>query len=197
MAACNDLLLPQQGEKPLIIQGYKYIKSRIPIGRVGHDGKRVKDIQEIDSGVAEDLDPWHFKKLELKRSRFKGGDRDQDDTTKTFACFALQPRVPHSSLCFTVLATINTASATMTKVWLQWGKLLVHSRISHPSSSRLLDVLLDWNENRERKTLYTVGNTMRSSPSSPTDTVGFVFTTSSPKIHNLNCPAIFPPPQLL
>ena len=29
------------------------------------DGKEIKDMKEIDSNVADDLHPWHFKKLEM------------------------------------------------------------------------------------------------------------------------------------
>jgi len=47
MIDCSSQLLPQS------------------IARVGHDGKEVKDIFAIDPTVADDLDPWHFKKLEM------------------------------------------------------------------------------------------------------------------------------------
>jgi len=39
------------------------------IARVGHDGKEIKDIREIDPDIAEDLDPWHFKKGEMTHFR--------------------------------------------------------------------------------------------------------------------------------
>lgn len=62
---CSSSLLPQSAEKELIKQGYTFVKSQIPIARVGHDGKEIKDVHEIDPDVAEDLDPWHFKKGEM------------------------------------------------------------------------------------------------------------------------------------
>ena len=66
MSSCSKELMPQAAEKELIIRGYKHIKSQLPVSRVGHDGKEVKNVKEIDPTVADDLDPWHFKKLELK-----------------------------------------------------------------------------------------------------------------------------------
>jgi len=47
MANCSSKLLPQS------------------VTRVGHDGKKLKEIHNIDQTVADDLDPWHFKKLEM------------------------------------------------------------------------------------------------------------------------------------
>jgi hypothetical protein len=65
MAKCDSTLLPQAAEKQLVIKGYKYIKERLPIARVGHDGKQIKDLKELDPDVADDLDPWHCKKCEM------------------------------------------------------------------------------------------------------------------------------------
>lgn len=66
MTKCSSQLLPQSAEKKLIVKGYKYIKEQgLPIARVGHDGKEITDISILDPTVAEDLDPWHFKKVEM------------------------------------------------------------------------------------------------------------------------------------
>lgn len=35
------------------------------VSRVGHDGKELKDIHEIDASVADDLDPWHCLKRQM------------------------------------------------------------------------------------------------------------------------------------
>jgi len=53
MIKCSSQLSPQSAEKELTVS------------RVGHDGKEIKDMCEIIPGVADDLDPWHFKKLEM------------------------------------------------------------------------------------------------------------------------------------
>ena len=65
MTECSKKLMLQGAEKELIIRGYKYIKSMLPVARIEHDGKEIKDIHEIDPNVADDLDPWHFQKLEM------------------------------------------------------------------------------------------------------------------------------------
>jgi len=53
MIKCSSEILPQSAEKELTI------------ARVGHDGKEIKDMAEVLPNAADDLDPWHFKKLEM------------------------------------------------------------------------------------------------------------------------------------
>jgi len=53
MTKCSSQLLPQSAEKVL------------SVARVGHDGKEIKCMAEILPEAADDLDPWHFKKVEM------------------------------------------------------------------------------------------------------------------------------------
>ena len=65
MMKCSKEILPQSAERELTIRGYEYIRKKLPISRVGHDGKEIKDMTVVLPDVADDLDPWHFKKLEM------------------------------------------------------------------------------------------------------------------------------------
>jgi len=120
MTSCSKQLMPQGA-----------------VSRVGHDGKEVKDVKEIDSNVAEDLDPWHFQKLEIGHfvdhcTNATGDSKEvkQLKMMKRKNLFRLKEGLGFHltrclKCCFIVLEITNFALMKK-KALFQWASLAVH-----------------------------------------------------------------------
>lgn len=145
MSSCSKELMPQAAEKELINRGYKYIKSQLPVSRVGHDGKEVKDVKAIDPSVADDLDPWHFKKLELghfqdhcmnatkcikgnKKEHIHGDNKEVQKLKMMKRKNLLRLK---ESLGFHLIRCLRCCKNSEKVFWMFWGGYLLHCLGDH------------------------------------------------------------------